>query len=145
MSIKDQIAIFKSLGFGELDVRHIGVYVKPCVQAESGKLKETHKIYIGEGNGDFKVDYPTQFIFVSMNQEWVFESFDLAGKTWPGLAIFPDNGDFSIKFGDSKQYSIVLNDACTAFCAHRYQVVMKNKTTGEIIATDPSVENGDRD
>ena len=144
MNIPNQITRFKALGFTAKDVRHIAVYVEPAVEIRDGAIIQTHKISIGEANGDYAVDFPTEFIFLSMDPAWVFESFDLAGKTWPGLALFPDDGDFAVRFGDAGQRSIVLDDACQCFYGHNYQLVMRNTQTGELIATDPTVHNGDR-
>lgn len=144
MSVAKQVTQFKGLGFSGRDVRHIGVYVMPSVEIENGASVQSMKVYIGEGTGDFSVNFPTDFIFASMSPEWVFDEFEVAGKTWPGLAIFPDDGDFAVSFGDADRKSVVLQDACQAFCTHRYQIVMKNTATGERVATDPSVKNGDR-
>ncbi|TGY88194.1 hypothetical protein E5163_10195 [Marinicauda algicola] len=144
MSIPSQVQRFESLGLSARNILHIGVHVLPATEVKDGQFVETHKIYVGEGSGNFGVDFPTDLIFASMSEDWAFENFDLAGKNWPGLAIFPDDGDFTVEFGDSGQNSVLLKDACKAFCAHRYQIVMRHKTTGQLIATDPTIDNRDR-
>jgi len=134
---------FASLGFTGPDKRHICVYVMPAVEVKDGVLVETHKIHIGNETGDYRVSYPTELIFASMADSWVFERFTLAGKEREGIAFLPDDGDFTVAFGDSDQKSVVVTDTPAHFYAHRYQIVMRNTDTGEIIATDPSIGNDD--
>ena len=144
MSIESQVQLFKSLGFSGKDLRHVGVSVEPCVEVRDGALVQTHKIYVGGAIADFSVDFPTEFVLVSVNTNWAFDSFELDGQTWPGIAVFPTDGDFEVRFGDKDQLSVVLYDGCKCFYAHRYQVVMRHRKTGEATATDPSVQNIDR-
>lgn len=134
---------FASLGFTGPDRRHIGIYVMPAMEVRNGELVETHKIHIGNGTGDFRINYPTEMIFVSMFEGWIFEKFTMAGREWEGMAFLPDRGDFEIKFGDSGQKSVIVTDTPAHFFTHRYQIVMRNTDTGEIVATDPSTGNDD--
>lgn len=138
-----QVDQFQSLGFTGKDVRHIGVHVQPAVVIVDGAPVETHKIFIGNGDGEFAVDFPTDLIFASMTEGWVFERFALAGRDWDGIAVLPDDGDFSISFGDEARKSVVVQDVPAHFFTHRYQIVMHNAATDEVISTDPSIKNGD--
>ena len=134
---------FASLGFPGKDKRHIGIYVMPAMEVRDGALVETHKIHIGNGTGDMRISYPTELIFASMIEPWIFERFTLAGREWEGMAFLPDDGDFEVKFGDPEQKSVVVTDTPAHFFTHRYQVVMRNTDTGEIITTDPGTGNDD--
>lgn len=146
MAVSDHVARFVSLGFGSKDVRHISVSVYPALElAPDGEPMSGHKMYIGSDNGDLSTDYPTDYIFVLSDENWVFESFDLAGKTWPGLAILPDDGDYTVTFGDPGQRSVILSDKCGKFYTHRYQMMIRNTQTNELVITDPSSKNADRD
>lgn len=144
MTVSNQVQHFKSLGFSGKDVRHIGVTVYPALVLENGQPVKRHKVYIGEEDGNYRVDFPTDFVFAIISSGWVFESFELGGKTWPGLAIYPDDADFAVKFGDDSHTSVVMTDHCGRFCVHRYQIVLRNTSTGEIAVSDPSTSNGDR-
>mgnify|MGYP006274572981 FL=1 len=134
---------FASLGFPDKDKRHIGVYVMPATEVRNGDLVETHKIHIGNGTGDMRINYPTELIFGSMIEPWVFERFTLAGRDWEGMAFLPDDGDFQVKFGDPDQKTVVVTDTPAHFFTHRYQIVMRNTDTGEIVTTDPGGANDD--
>jgi hypothetical protein len=134
---------FASLGFDGKDKRHIGVYVMPAAEVTNGELTQTHKIHIGNGTGDMRVSYPTELIFASMIEPWVFERFTLAGRDWDGIAVLPDDGDFEVSFGDPTRQSVVITDTPAHFFTHRYQLVMRNTDTGEIVTTDPGVANDD--
>lgn len=139
-SIEDR---FATLGFPGRDTRRVGVYVHPAVEVVNGKLVETHKIHIGNSSGDCSTDYPTDYIYGSMTDPWVFESFTLNGRTWAGIAYVPDSGDFVVRFGTEDQKSVMVEDTPKHFYTHRYQIVMRNTQTGEIVTTDPGNNNGD--
>lgn len=143
MSITTQTKAFAELGYEPMDLRHIGVYVQPAIEVKDGEKRDTHKIYIGEGDGDFSIDFPTRLVFLSMTEDWVFESFKLAGQEWPGLSITPAGGDFTVR-GAHDGKAVIVDDKCDCFFAFRYQVMMKNTKTGEIVVTDPTFKNGDR-
>jgi len=120
------------------------VRVYPAIEINGGDLKEGWKVHIGNGNGDLEACIATDFVFASSNPDWEFVEFELAGKSWPGLAIFPDDDDFDVEFGQSGPQSIILKDHCGTFYMHRYQLVLKNKTTGEFAICDPGGGNGDQ-
>ena len=140
MAVSDHVAQFQNLGHPAKDTRHVSVYVYPAIAVENGQLVERHKIYVGTKNGDFDVTVPTDFIFMTAHLDWKFEKFSLGGRSWDGIAAFPDDGDFSVRFGDAEQRSVILADHCTKLYTHRYQIVMRNIHTGELIATDPSTQ-----
>lgn len=144
MSVANHVAVAKSLGFTGKDVRHIGVYIQPKIKEENGALVQTHCAYVGEGSGDYNADFPTDFIFISTDENWVFEPFDLAGKTWDGLAMLPEDGDFTISFGDANRRSVIVEDRCQCFFTYRYQIVLRHVQTGELVVVDPGMSNADR-
>lgn len=135
---------FKSLGFTGIDIRHIAVRVYPYVEVINGKLVEAFRVYTGESSGNYAAGCTTDFIFISMDKDWVFHEFQMAGKTWQGMAVFPTDGDFSASFTDTSQQAVILNDTCKKHYAHRYQIVMKNKITGALATNDPVVDNEDQ-
>lgn len=139
-----QVQKFQQLGFTAKDIRHVGVHVGPSVEIVGGEVTAAKKIFIGNNEGNFDIDIPTDLIFASMTDNWVFHSFELEGRSWDGIAIFPDDGDFQIRFGEETNSSVIVSDAPANFFAHRYHIVMRNTVTGELVATDPSVKNGDR-
>ena len=134
--------LFKSLGYSGRDSRHITVRVFPCVEIEGGALKSRWKVHIGNDNGDLEACIATDYIFASSDPDWEFFEFELGGKTWPGLAIHPIDSDFEVEFGKSGPQSIILKDQCGTFNMHRYQLVLRNKTTGEFAICDPGAGNG---
>jgi len=144
LSVEHQVQFAKSLGHPGRDVRHVGVYVEPKIVEEGGQLVQRHGAYVGEANGDFSVDFPTDFIFMSVTKDWVFESFELGGKTWDGIAFLPADGDFKVSFGDANKSSVIVEDECKCFFTFRYQMVLRNTVTGERVIVDPGVDNKDR-
>jgi len=144
MTATAQTTLFENMGCTPKDLRHIGIYVQPAIDVRDGQVVQTNKIYIGEGDGNYAVDFPTEFVFLSMDSDWVFEPFELAGQTWPGIAILPVTGDFHLQFKNDQHNCVVINDDCKCFFAHRYQILMRNTKTGELICTDPSIKNGER-
>lgn len=144
MSVQQQVQEFIALGFSGQDVRHIAVYVQPALTVRDGQLAQTHEAYVGESRGNFMVDFPTRFIFACMTSDWVFEEFELAGKTWPGIAVLPADADFNIHFGDPARRSVVVEDKCQDFFTYRYQFALRNTQTGELVVVDPGMTNGDR-
>lgn len=135
-------ALFQSLGYTGRDVRQVVVQVYPSVHLANGVVIAGHKAYIGEAAGNFRTTVETDFIFASADPDWEFMEFELGGQTWPGLAIFPGDGDFTVRFGDTGPRSVLLTDRCACLYTHRYQIVLKNKVTGEIALCDPEVGNG---
>lgn len=144
MSVEQSVQFAISLGHPGRDIRHVSVYVEPKIAEENGQLVQRHAAYVGDGNGDFSVDFPTDFIFMSVTDDWVFETFDLAGKTWEGIAFFPADDDIIIRFGDVNKTSVIVEDKCKCFFTYRYQMVLKNTVTGERVIVDPGVGNKDR-
>lgn len=132
---------FATLGFPGRDTIRVGVYVMPAVEVVDGKLVDTHKIHIGNESGDFKTTYPTDMIFGSMIDPWVFERFTLGGKEYDGIAYLPDTGDFKVSFGP-EQKSVKVEITPEHFFTHRYQIVMRNTVTQELVTTDPGNGNG---
>lgn len=144
MSVEQQVQFAKSLGHPGRDIRHVGVYVEPKIVEENGQLVQRHGAYVSEETGDFTVDFPTDFIFISVAKDWVFEQFDLGGKTWDGIAFFPADGDITVRFGDTNKTSVIVEDECKCFFTYRYQMVLRNTVTGERVIVDPGVGNKDR-
>jgi hypothetical protein len=142
--VQKQVERFKALGFSARDVRHIAVYVDPSITEIDGQLVQTHTAYVGERDGNFFIDFPTDMIFVVMTDGWEFERFELGGKTWDGIAVMPEDSDFEVSFGDEGRQSVVVFDKCQCFFTYRYQIVLRNQQTGERVVVDPGVGNGDR-
>jgi hypothetical protein len=105
---------------------------------------QTFSAYVGERNGNFFIDFPTDMIFVVMTQGWEFERFELDGKVWDGIAVMPEDTDFEVSFGDDGRQSVVVLDRCNEFFTYRYQIVLRNQETGQRVVVDPGVENEDR-
>jgi len=143
--VDKQVERVKALGLPGLDVRHIGVYVQPTVREVDGELVDTFAAYVGEHEGNFSINFPTKMIFVIMTGGWEFEQFDLAGRTWDGIAIMPPDHDFEVSFGDDGCQSVIVIDKCKCFFTYRYQVVLRNSQTGQRIVVDPGVGNNDRE
>ncbi len=139
------INTFKNLGFTGTDIRHIAVRVYPYAEVLNGKLVKAHRVYTGEGSGDFHAGNETNFIFASMDEGWVFHEFEMDGITWEGISIYPKDGDFTVAFSDQSRRAVILNDACNKLYSHRYQIVMRNVATGELATNDPVVDNGDQE
>ena len=143
--VEKQVERIKALGLPGLDVRHIGVYVQPTVREIDGELVDTFAAYVGEGDGNFSIDFPTRLIFVIMANDWQFDQFELAGRIWDGIAIMPPDHDFEVKFGDPNRQSVIVFDKCDCFITYRYQVVLRNTKTGQRIVVDPGFGNRDRE
>lgn len=142
--VHKQVERIKALGFSGRDVRHIAVYVDPSISVVDGELVQTHTAYVGERDGNFFIDFPTDMIFVVMTEGWEFERFELGGKIWDGIAVMPEDADFEVSFGDENQQSVVVLDRCQCFFTYRYQIVLRNQQTGERVVVDPGVGNADR-
>ncbi|MEO1039722.1 MAG: hypothetical protein AAFX09_09260 [Pseudomonadota bacterium] len=142
MTASDRAASFQSLGYSGKDVHHVRVIVFPAIDVENGALVERHKIFIGALNGDYSTTMATDYIFMTGHLDWRFEEFTLGGRAWEGVAVFPLDGAVQTRFGDSDRKSVIMTNDCTKFYTHRYQMVMRNINTGELIATDPSTQSG---
>jgi hypothetical protein len=142
--VQKQVERVKALGFTGRDVRHIAVYVDPSIKEIDGELVQTYSAYVGERDGNFFIDFPTDMIFVVMTDGWEFERFELGGETWDGIAVMPEDSDFEVRFGDKGRQSVVVYDKCQCFFTYRYQIVLRNQQTGERVVVDPGVGNGDR-
>lgn len=142
--VQSQVERVKALGFSGSDVRHIAVYVEPAITEIDNELVQTFSAYVGERNGNFFIDFPTDMIFVVMTQGWEFERFELDGKVWDGIAVMPEDTDFEVSFGDDGRQSVVVLDRCNEFFTYRYQIVLRNQETGQRVVVDPGVENEDR-
>lgn len=145
MTARNDTEIFSQAGHNGTNVLHILVRVFPYLEVIAGKAQSGHKVYVGAASGDFQVTYPTRFIFVLADEEWEFHEFELDGTTWPGLAVYPQSGDFEVSFGDPERKSVVLHDACEIMKSYRYQLVVRHRQTGELASCDPAIENGDRE
>lgn len=144
MTDKPHIAMFKDAGHAGVDTRHVTLRVFPVTDTQDGQLITKQKVFIEGSDGNFTVDMPTFFIFGILDEGWVFESFEQNGKTWPGIAINPDDGDIEVSSDDPTHRTLIMHDKCESFCLHHYQIVLKHTATGEIATTDPSVQNVDR-
>ena len=144
MAVKGGSAVFLKAGYSGEDVRHIALRVYSVLDTENGKLIQKRKVFIEGGDGDFNVDTPTRFVFGVMEEGWKFETFEQGGKSWPGLCVTPDDGDFEVISNDPTGKTLEMFDKCTSYCLHRYQIVLKHEKTGEIATTDPSVQNSER-
>jgi len=113
--VQSQVERVKALGFSGRDVRHIAVYVEPAITEIDNELVQTFSAYVGERNGNFFIDFPTDMIFVVMTQGWEFERFELDGKVWDGIAVMPEDTDFEVSFGDDGRQSVVVLDRCNEF------------------------------
>lgn len=133
--------IFAQLGFSGRDTQHILVTVFPYMFENDGALVEGWKAYAGMGNGDLNTCVPVDYIFATADPEWEFAEFELGGKSRSGLALYPDDGDYSVEFGDVERRSIILRDACEKLYIHRYQLVLKHKPTGAFAVCDPGSNN----
>ena len=134
---------FKSLGFSGRDLKQIAVNVYPYMFERDGKLVQGWKAYAGTRHGDIRSGLPTDYVFAVTDSDWEFVEFELAGKTWPGLAIYPDDGDATVEFGDRERRSVILRNSCDCLYMHRYQLVLKHRKTGEIAICDPGSGNED--
>jgi hypothetical protein len=143
MTKHKEVTLFNAAGHTGVDIRHIAVRVYPYLEIIDGKPVKSHRVYIGTKKGDYSASTPTNFIFVCASKNWVFHEFELDGTTWPGLAIYPQSGDFSVKFADSEKLSVLLHDSCKVFYTHRYQIVLRNSITGELATCDPDTSNSD--
>lgn len=129
--------VFVKLGHTGRDIRHICVTVFPYAFEEGGNLRQGWKAYAGTQNGNVSTCVPTDYIFALADSDWEFMEFEAGGKTWPGLAIFPDDGNYTVEFGDENKQSIILHDLCEKHFVHRYQLVVRHKLTGAIAICDP--------
>lgn len=145
MAVNPETQFLQSKGYSGRDIRHVTVRVFPAMAAENGALTPRHKAYAGNGAGDFATSVETDFIFVSADSDWEFQSFELGGQTWPGLAVFPADGDFDVRFGDDGPSSVVMTDRCNCLYTHRYQLVLRHRSTGEFALLDPEVGNDGTD
>lgn len=145
MAVRSSTRIFAETGHEGPNVLHVVVKVLPYKQVVAGQAVSAYKAYIGAGDGGFKVTYPTRFVFAVENEDWQFHEFELGGTTWPGLAIFPHSDDFEAAFGDPDRRSVILYDDCDVMKTYRYQVVLRNRHTGELASCDPTIENGDNE
>jgi hypothetical protein len=136
---------FKSLGFTGVDIRHIAVRVYPYAEVINGKMSESFRVYTGEGLGNYPTGNTTDFIFASMDEEWVFHEFVMGGVTWEGVCVYPIDGDFSVSFASPARRAVIVKDACKKHFTHRYQIIMKNIKTGELATNDPMVANEDQE
>ena len=143
MTADTALSVFTQAGHKGVDTRHITLRVFDVVDTENGQLVTKKKVFIQGGDGNFTVDIPTFFVFAILEKGWVFEPFEQDGKTWPGLAVTPDNGDFTVTADDPAKRTVVMHDKCKHFCFYRYQIVLKHEATGAIATTDPSVQNVD--
>ena len=143
MSEHRAMQLFKSAGFTGIDKRHISVRVYPYLEIVDGKPIASHRVYIGAGKGDYRASTITDYIYVCASKDWVFHEFELAGTTWPGLVIYPEGGDFKVKYGNSDKTSVILHDTCKTFYTYRYQIVLRNTITGELATCDPDSDNSD--
>lgn len=126
------------------DTRHVEVRVYPKLTLENGEKTAGYGVHFGLKHGNLRADYPTDFIFTAP-EGWRFHAFDLAGRSWPGVSVFPQDADFEVAFGDEDQKTVVMTDHCSTFYPHYYQLVLENIETGALATTDPSADNGDRD
>lgn len=143
--VKPNVTLLQGLGHSGRDIRHVLVRVFPKAEPAAGGVAARHQVFVGSHLGDFRTGFPTDYIFASASQDWVFETFELGGKTWEGIALFPDDGDFEVGFADPAQRSVRVRDACEKHYAHRYQIVMRNIVTGEIAVCDPVIGNEDQE
>ena len=143
--VEKQVERIKALGLPARDIRHISVYIQPTVHEVDGELVDTFAAYVGEGSGNYLIDFPTKLIFVIMADGWEFDQFELAGRTWDGIAVMPADHDFEVSFGDPNRQSVIVFDKCDCFFTYRYEVVLRNKKTGQRIIADPGFGNGDRE
>lgn len=132
--------VFINLGHTGRDVRHICVTVFPYSFEEGGSLRQGWKAYAGTKKGDVSTCVATDYIFALADPEWEFMEFELGGKNWPGLAVYPDDGNYTVQFGDANRQSIILHDPCEKRYVHRYQLVVRNRISGEIAICDPDTE-----
>ncbi|WP_420430616.1 hypothetical protein [Hyphobacterium sp.] len=136
-------AFFRSLGFSGRDLKHVAVNVYPYAYEQGGKLVEGWKAYAGTQHGDIRSGLPTDYIFAVTGKDWAFAEFELAGKSWKGLALYPDDGDATVEFGDTDRRSVILRNSCDCLYMHRYQLVLKHRQTGEYAICDPGSTNED--
>ena len=136
--------VFTDAGHSGIDTWHISLRVYEVADTENGALVTKHKVFIEGSDGNFQADTPTYFIFGVVEEGWEFESFELGGKSWPGIAVTPDNGDITVSSDDPTKRTVVMHDLCEQFLLYRYQIVLKNPSTGAIATTDPSLQNIDK-
>ena len=134
-------ALFQNLGYSGRDFKQIAVNVYPYLFEEGGQLIQGWKAYAGTQHGDIRSGLPTDYVFATTDPDWEFFEFELGGKTWPGLAIYPDDGDAMVEFGDDDHRSVVLKNECERLYIHRYQLVLRHKHTGEFAICDPGSTN----
>ncbi|WP_421784918.1 hypothetical protein [Hyphobacterium sp.] len=134
-------AFFQSLGFSGKDVKQIAVNVFPYMFEQGGQLVAGWKAYAGTHCGDIRSSLATDYIFAVTDPDWEFAEFELGGKTWPGLSIYPDDGCATVAFGDENRRSVILQNTCDKLYTHRYQLVLKHRQTGEIAICDPGSGN----
>lgn len=126
------------------DTRRVDVRVYPKLELREGGTAAAFGVHFGLNQGHLSADYPTDFIFIAP-EGWRFYEFELAGRAWPGVSVFPEDGDFEVAFGDDERKTVVMTDHCRAYYPHFYQLVLENIETRELATTDPSADNGDRD
>ena len=126
------------------DTRRVDVRIYPKLELREDGTVEAHAVHFGLKHGNLSADYPTDFIFIAP-EGWRFYEFHLAGRTWPGVSVFPEDSDFEVAFGDDARKTVVMTDPCGSYYPHFYQLVLENIATGELATTDPSADNGDRD
>ena len=143
MTANTKHKVFTDAGHPGVDTRHISLRVFEVIDTENGQLVTKKKVFIEGGDGNFTADIETFFIFGIKDEGWEFHSFEQGGTVWPGIAVTPNNGDIEVTDGDPTKRTLVMHDKCRSFCLHRYQIVLRNPTTGEVATTDPSVQNVD--
>lgn len=138
--VKSVAESFQSLGLTGHDIRHIPVTVFPYAIETEGGTRQGWKAYAGTSNGNLDTCVPTDFIFLSLNPDWIFTDIELNGKNWPGLAIYPDSPDFTVE-RSADDRSLMLKDTCETHIVFRYQLVLRNTKTNEIAICDPDTNN----
>ena len=135
-------ALFLSAGLSARDLRHIVVNVFPHAAVDAnGQVTQSWKAYAGTQNGDLRTGLPTDYIFLSRDPDWEFIEFELNGKTWPGLAVYPDTGDYTVQFADESHRAVKLMTQCEILLTSRYHLVLRHRTTGAIAICDPGTNN----
>lgn len=138
-------ALFTKAGLTARDVRHIVVNVFPHAAVDGGgQVTQSWKAYAGTHNGDLHTGLPTDYIFLSFDPDWEFIEFELGGKTWPGLAVYPDTSAYTVQFADESHRAVKLMTQCESFLTSRYHLVLRHRTTGAIAICDPetNTQNG---
>lgn len=145
MTDKKSQNAFQRLGADGHDLRHIAVTVIPHLNPDGS---EGFRLDVSGGDR-FSVNVPTRFVFSSMDENWVFSEFQLAGRVHQGVAIFPD-GEVQASFGENRR-TVIIDNPCTTPGVFNCQLVLtpaqaarsdssgsSNNSSGSII-----IENGD--